>query len=209
MLTLDTAQLERQKKQVAVERHRQEVTEWVADQTRLAVDLDDPTNPCNVAYQMGKEMLVEDLERRLKKLNPNLQFIVHPERSWIKCVYKVDRIGRHYLTSFNNEKMPEHSIRAMKTEDVRDTSVWHVDRKDLPKHEWDGEKWVFDKSSPQPGMERVNLVWWEAFRGWRTILLQLVKVGALTPSQVEREFGADNRPEWAGHLGKQALVTKW
>jgi len=209
MHTLDTAQIERQRKALAVEQHRQQIADWAADQEKLALDLGDPANPANVAWQLGKEMTVEDLERRLFKLNPNLQFAPHPERPWIKCIYKVDRAGRHYVVSFNNEKMPEHSIRAVKTEDVRDPTVWHVDRKDLPRHTWDGEKWVFDESSPQPGMKRLNLAWWEAFRGWRTVLLQLVKLGILTSTQVEREFGADNRPEWASHLGKQAIVTKW
>lgn len=63
-------------------------------------------------------------------------------------------------------------------------------------------RWIYEDESKLPGMERKVLPFGELLRGWRTCALILVREGHLTPMQVEREFLADDTPEWRGNIGR-------
>lgn len=71
-------------------------------------------------------------------------------------------------------------------------------------------KWMLkDPNATRPGFVRKALAWSESVRGWRTVLVKLVKAGFLTVSQVEREFLNDNTPEWKQHMGFGETTRPW
>lgn len=59
------------------------------------------------------------------------------------------------------------------------------------------------------GWKKLKHAWGEKKRGWRTVLVNLVKLGLLTVSQVENEFLSDDTPEWARHTGKKNVFRPW
>lgn len=64
-------------------------------------------------------------------------------------------------------------------------------------------------TSGRAGWNKVTHAWGEYRRGWRTVLISLVKLGLLSTQQVEDEFLADNTPEWAKHMGKRNIYRPW
>jgi hypothetical protein len=165
----------------------------------------DPTNP---QVQMGREMSPKELERRLKKLNPNLQFAINSHNTTKKYVFCDHNGTKETLCPYENSTMPERSVLKKKAQEVQDMSVSKIERKDLPRATFvPGQGFVFD--SLLPGFKVIQQPWGEAVRGWRTVLIKLVKMGYLTPAQVEREFGSDNTAQWASHLGKQRIAVAW
>lgn len=201
-----------------IEHKRDQLKQWIAEQNAAQVYIDDAdSDPTLVHRQIGKPMSPKELEMKLSKLCPNLvyKFLPDPnkplETPRMKAIYQLFPDGHEErIMLYHNAPMPEHSIMSRGTEDVPDMTVTKIDRKDLPKSEFNGKEMVFDESAPKPGFKRVTKPARELFRGWRTILLRLVMDGFLTVSQAEGEFGADNRREWAGKTGKLTFAgTPW
>lgn len=216
MSVLDSARVAVHRANAAREREAQRLRDWVSQQYSYTLYLDNnDLSPANAERQMGRAMTSADLEVRLKKLVPNLHFERNPANATKKAVYLIHPSGKkEFICAYENGFMPEHSVMRTKEEDLPDPSypapgiMHHVERKDLPRHEFvPGEGYKFD--GVQPGFKRLRMVWGEAKRGWRTVLIKLVLRGLTTPAAVEAIFGSDDRPEWAGHMGKRPVTTPW
>ncbi len=191
------------------EKQRHEALQYVADQTKYAVYLNDATdNPSIWERQLGHPYTSVDFEARLRKLNPNLIFEHHPYKPDKKCLYHVNRLGKHFICAYENGYAPEHSVMRTRTEEVW-TGQTHIIKKDLPKGEFvPGKGFIWD-SRVTPGFKEVEVPWGEAIRGWRTVLIKLVGNLIVTVSEVERVFGADDTAEWKKHTGKGVTSIPW
>jgi|SRR5579883_2784268 len=193
-----------------------QLQKWIEDQTANAIYLkDDDLSPANIERQFGQKLSATELETKLKKINPNLIFETIVENPGHKRLSELRRGEKVIICTYPNGIIPEHSFMRVKEEVVQDmnfynstTATFHLDRKDLPKHEFvegEGIKW----DGLPLGFKKVLIPWGEYLRGWRTVLIRLVEAGAATPTQVEKIFGSDNRPEWAAHMGKQNIELPW
>ena len=214
MLIVDSANAPRLVAGNKREKHDAQIQKWVEDQTETAKYLNDPNdNPTILARQLGRMMTSDELEKKLKKMDPNLHFEWNQFNSSKKMMYHIrPGVGKYSVCPYEAGPMPEHSVLKQKVEMVRDFSVGMVgkpalDRKDLPKYEWvPGQGYVFDSTATLPGWKKVTLPWGEHKRGWRTVLIRLVERGIFTPPQIESVFGADDTPNWAKHMGKQNSI---
>lgn len=218
MLIVDSQVAPRLEAGLRTEQKVDQLKRWVESQTANAVYLkDEDLSPANIERQFGQKMMATELEKKLKKVNQNLVFEVIPENPGHKRLSELRRgEGKVFICTYPNGLIPEHSFMRVKEEVVQDmnfynsaTNSFHLDRKDLPKHEFvpgDGFKW--DSEVPL-GFKKVLVPWGEYLRGWRTVLIRLVENGSATPTQVENIFGADNRPEWSAHMGKQKIQLPW
>lgn len=219
MLIRDTEALDKIVRQKALEERQEQINSWIAQQTINSVYmLDEKTDPTLIRYRLGKTMTTEELEPRLLKLVPTLQFEFHPRNKTKKALYNVDQRGKIYLGAYESNAMgpmPERSIMTFKYEDVPDPTFFKdgpdkkfIDRKDLPAFDEKTGEWK-DPDALLPGFIRVKKPHGLAVRGWRSILIRLVLEGLTTPEAVEREFGSDDTPEWKGHMGKGPIIRPW
>ena len=171
------------------------------------------TNP---EVQLGKPLTTEALETRLKKLNKNLRIIRYPLMPNKAGVFLSVPTGLEFLMPCEYGIMPEHSIMTEKHEDILDPAnarsggtLSHIERKDLPKHYETPDGLVFEPGL-RPGMKRIYEAGSEKVRGWRTVVIRLVKEGIISGPLTEREFGGDDTmPEWAALMGRREQVTPW
>lgn len=72
-------------------------------------------------------------------------------------------------------------------------------------------RWEPKNPENRPGWNRIVEPFGEKLRGWRTVLVRLVKSGILTVGQVESRFLSDNTPQWKHYMGKgpvnRGLIT--
>jgi len=54
----------------------------------------------------------------------------------------------------------------------------------------------------QPGWIKLQRMWGEEIRGWRTVLARIALAERATPFELEREFGPAHRADWAQVTGK-------
>jgi hypothetical protein len=212
---------DRHDEQARKEAYQDQVRRWVAEQTANAVYLNDHSqSPANAERQLGRPMSAAELERRLKRVNPNLHFEVNPYNTTKKAVYRIlPNQKKVFICAYENGTMPEYSVFRVKEEEIVQPDFLfgrgHLDRKDLPafEHKEDSEnplgKIEFDPTAEKPGFKKVQLPWGEAVRGWRTVTIRLVEAELATPTQIEKEFGSSNRAEWARHMGKQNISLPW
>lgn len=217
MLVKDESLLMEHARRGIIERKVSDVKGWIEEQLITAKYIGSDNDPTNAQRQIGRQMSSNELEGKLHRLvGPNILFVHNEKNRNMKAVYRRVPDGeKEYICSYHNGFMPEHSIMAQSEEEVPEDmaridpdSSGHIKRTDLPKAEWDGKKWVF-QGGGTPGLKKEKIVWHERSRGWRTVLLRLVAAKIITPVQAEATFGADNRPEWAGHIGKQKVTTPW
>ncbi len=176
---------------------------WIKDQEANCICADTLTenNPTDILSRIGKPMQATALEAKLKVLNPSLCFQWNEFNSTKKAMYRSTPKGPEYLFPYDSGLMPERSIMAVEEEMIPDAAVFQpgfvLDRKE------------FKADGSNPYSRKVKKVWNERQRGWRTVLLKLVRCGALTVTQVETTFGSANTREWQGHLGKAPVTTPW
>lgn len=204
------------------EKQKQEAADYVKTQIENSKYLSNPklNNPCLHEKQIGQSFTSLEFDARLKKLNPALLTEVHPHKSDKRCLYWVTRLGKKFITTFENGYIPEHSIWAAKDEEVPDTNFLrqkevggylfnHIDKKDIPKSEFVPGKGLVFEGSVQPGYKVVSIPYMEAKRGWRIVLCYVVKELISTPTEVESIFGIDDSAIWARNLGKRKVVELW
>ena len=172
------------------------------------------TSPTNYHRQMGRSMSADAFEKKIAPiLPPCVKIMPDPRTRELRHFYLIFPDGEMmHLLAFPGEIIPEHTICYTKYEDVVDMDVNHIDRKDLPPHEYNPKSgtWDFDTSSqPLAGMKRVALMDQIALKGWRQILLQLISYKVITVAQAEAIFGADDRKEWGHKTGKIYAPTIW
>lgn len=206
----DTESLSRQRTISAREKHEQQVRDWIREQQNNVVVINDfDLSPANAERQVGQAMFANKMEERLKRLNANLLFEVNPFNSGKKALYHIQSGQKIFICAYENGVMPEHSIMSVKEqEDIHTDFVGakrHINRKDLPGYKIsDGD--VTWEGGVTPGFHKRQVIWHEAIRGWRTVLIKLVQHKLASPAQVEALFGIDGRPEWASKMGKRTDV---
>lgn len=180
------------------EQQREQIKQWVANAEKNCKYVDDSSNdPTFAARRIGKPMHHDVLEAKLKSLNPRINFIWNQFNSTKKVLlFGKDRIP------YEAGIMPERSIMGRHTEEVPIAEVFDnpkfvLDRKDLRK---DGKN---------PWMRTVTQPWREEVRGWRTVLIKLVAMGAITPTQAELMFTPADNPEWQNSMGKAKHDLPW
>ncbi len=202
------------------EQQKAEATEYVREQLKYSVYLNDPkTNPCNYEKQLGNKLPILSFETKLRKLNPNLFVISNSWNNNKKYLYFQFHEDRIFISAFDvlqDGCVAEHSIMSAKTEEVPDldfvrtkdvggVSVSHIDKKDIPSSKLVDGELVFEGKG-NPGFKEVDTVYTEAFRGWRTVLSYIVRAGVATPAECEAVFGVANTPQWKRTMGKGQVV---
>jgi hypothetical protein len=174
MLIKDEATLKRHKKARKYEEHFDNLVDSSRKETRAKSLVGKITDP---EKQEGRRMTTLEFMRRLRKINPDLISVPHPNKP-DKCGLYLS-IGNHheYLFPMENDWMPEWSI--FDTRTVRQP---------------------YDK--PEGYWPTVDIPGQEIKRGWRTVLIRLVQQQIVTLEEVEREFGAGNRESWKVLTGK-------
>lgn len=231
MLVKDSEKVAQHAEMLAAEKERQRTYDWLKDQLRTAVYIDESGNDrTNAGRQLGRALLVGDVEKRLKKLVPRLrfEFTLNPFKKYMFLEMPSGECEKLMLyESGRKGPIPEHSIMQkvikedLNPDVVGGTKPFHIDRKDLPRHEVRPHEFdeqgrlkrlgevIWDETEPIVGMQRRAREWNEAVRGYRTMAAMLVKLGLTTPDAVERAFGGADRPEWAHAMGKREKETPW
>lgn len=223
MLIVDEVTAARHNWRKASESTREKVARYVEQMTEFAKFTDDPaTSPLNSARKLGRTMTAQQLETKLSKLNPKLRFryvgVTNTKKA--VCIERQDGTLEE-LMLYPATILPERSMWKGKEEIYPDPQQNHVEKLNqddmewvpLPGYESRYPKWgtwrMKDPTKLKPGWLRKLVPTGEAVRGWRTVLVKLIACGALTPEQVERNFGSDDTPEWKQHTGKGPQVRPW
>ena len=197
-----------------VKNHQAKVEEMMMQEMKNCVITEnDQLNPTSWEQQVGKSLTHQQLEDKLRRVLPlNIKAVdVIPldkplSPTHRKFVRELPDGTQENIVVYERGLMPEHSVFNIKTEIVRDPTVKHVDRKDLPK--WEivpGQGVVFDETVVKPGWKKVVRQWSEQKRGWRTVLIRLIQHRLLSLYDAERLFGSDERATWAANTGKQNI----
>lgn len=214
------------------EAHREQVKNFVLEELKDSVFLkDEDVNPTNAEKQLGAALKAEEVERRLKLLCPKLHFDVIVDINGIKTGKKMMEFllpdgNKQKVMVYEDGLIPEHSVMQTVIKETLDPSVvggsgFHIDRKDLTKHEirpheFDTEGRLtrmgdvtWDDTVPQVGMQRTELPWVEKIRGWRTMLAILIHAKYITIAQAEAQFGVSSRRSWAESTGRRTKTIPW
>lgn len=205
----DTEKLQKEKLKNKIDIHEEQKRMWMEHQLQHCVFMEnDSEDPTNIQQQIGQMMTAADLEERLKKLTNRLVFEYNPINPLMKAIYILKDGKKEYFCSYHGDIMPEHSIVKVKKEVVWDPDYKEpLKRTELPKHKWVPGKGYEFEGIP-PGWKEVVVPWGEIKRGWRTILIKLVKEGILTVTQAENfvpqnPTSAFGQKAWSHHLGKR------
>lgn len=203
----DTEALKKEALDNKIKKHHDEKVGWLKQQLAHCVYIENENeDPSNIPQQLGQMMTAKDFEDKLIKLIPNLKFEYNPVNPKMKALYHIKGEKKEYICSYHADIMPEHSIIKIKKELVWDPDQKILKRSELPKHQWvAGKGYVFE--GIPPGWKEVKVPWGELKRGWRTVLIKLVKEGLLTIPQAESFNGSPTsqfgQRAWAYHLGKR------
>lgn len=203
-LITNEAQVARIKKGNAADQERDRLLKYIQEeQAHVHLIDDDLINPSDSLKQLGHYYFSSDFERRLLSLLPsNCAIIDNPYRSGFRAIIRPTSTGFETLCPFESGVIPEHSILQCKEIEIPDPDYIanrrSLQRADLPKYEWkEGEGFIFDDTVVRPGFKRVKQLGREIKRGWRTIIVRLLKAGLLTIDEAERTFGASNTATWS------------
>lgn len=213
---------DRQKREIIATKilaERQKLQDYISYHEAQATLIDDKElSPTNTERQFGSSRTVESLEALLLKLNPSFQFEDVPRdlaHLYQKPLFKRLKFNEETLTLYHNDLSPEYSIFNTKEEEVYDPSVNHLDRKDLTPDMYElradengNLEYFFDPTKARPGFKLIKKPWNELYRGWRTVLVRLLKSGHVKLPDVQRLVGDADRPSWASHTGKN-IVSPW
>lgn len=232
MLVKDSAKVAEHQFRGLVEAERAKRQAWVLHQLKDgAVIGNADSDPTNFESRLGKVLPDWQVEAKLRQLEPNLIFEEVPApgggRSTKKKMFVLRGDKKELLMLYEKGMIPERSWMQAVMKESLDPAIlspdkpFHLDRKDLTKHEIipaqfapDGSLLAapdvqFDDTVPMAGMIRRKMPYNEKIRGWRTMLAILVSAQVLTPHQAETHFGADNTPEWAAKMGRAPITRPW
>ena len=182
-----------------VEKHREDIRGYVARQLETAEYLgNEEKDPTVFERQRGEELAYEVFEGKLKKCNPALQFLTFPANAHKRVCFRVEGGEPTPLCVYDigPGPMPEYSLLERRAEETYDLSIKTIRKEDFDKDgNWLGKKIVYRTGR-------------ELRRGWRTVLLYLLKENALTLGQVETTFGHGTRQSWAAHA-KGTTESTW
>ncbi len=180
MLIIDSEKAELRKKQDQQNKAAFQTYEQSKFEGRHApLVADKHTSIANAAHQRGRAMTTTQFTGLIHQLNRDLVILPHPANDSKACVYLLLPNGsKEFIVVCENGLMPEWSI--MGTLEVR-----------VP----DGGIHGMWKKTKVPGQE--------LFRGWRTVLIYLIRKKLVSLEAVERLFGPCNRQSWCIFTGKQ------
>lgn len=203
-LITNDIQIAKIKKGNAAEQERQKLLDYIqSEMAHVTLIEDDILNPTDSLKQLGRYYTSADFEKRILSLLPsNCAVIDNPYRPGFRAIIRPTHDGFETLCPYEGGILPEHSVMQCKTVEVPDPDFISrkktLDRKDLPKYEWSNEHgFIFDDTVCRPGFKREKQLGRELQRGWRTVLIRLIKKGLLTVDQAERTFGTSNTATWS------------
>ena len=148
------------------------------------------TSPSNVLRQLGTLKHLDEIEKLVKKLNPNVRIKRTPGKKatveWIYQASDESSTRPHTICLCEPGVSPEHSIMEELIQEI---------------------PFLGSHMTPDtPAFTQVRVPGRELIRGWRTVLLRLVWAGATTPTAVENLVGHSPRAAWQQHLGRAAAT---
>jgi hypothetical protein len=205
--------------EAAYKRHR--TLDYLVEQEKQCpvISRSDGVDLTERPQQLGRPLTHVAFERRLKKLVPHLVFKDSPNPT-LRSIFLLEPGGHlEYVTCHPRGIIPEHSVMRKVIREVLDPEFMASSDREISRTSPEDTVTVEDTESPfgfryefnpemkRPGMKYVPQGHGEAERGWRTVLLRLIVAGHTTVDAVEREFGADNRAEWAHATKKRVDAT--
>ena len=198
MLLLDTPAQERWRgegaREGAAELRQRALAQEIASNT-VSVNIEDGVDCASLPERLGRPLMTEEVKRRLLLCNPNLiieRSIKHPEMTGL-YFEKDERTAANtwakrkvfLFTMSSSEIMPE-------------MEVAHVTMKKVPNPD-------FVNATGGQKVDRDVVKWievptvYDLTRGWRTVLLRLLKAELITRADVQKHFG------WEPSMGSR----KW
>lgn len=183
MLTLDSEQLERQRRIETSRRKRHFVREATAtyiQKKETTVAADGGLCVSNLAEQLGLPLAGTEIERRLRLMNPRLIFeasLRYPDRMGIYI--EEQPAGVLYLDAAVQKRM----IVAMPIGMMPERTVKHVKRTRVPDPDIRGHWQEVEEFAGET-------------RGWRTVLIRLLQAGLIQRWQVDRHFPANEKSKF-------------
>ena len=186
MLTLDTQGQahwrQEERKESSQERRLRDLAHEIESNT-ISVANDDVYDVSNAISQMGRPMMAQEVQRKLKLCNSRLHFIRSPQFPELTGVYLITDEVETDPKSKDFTKKLKH-ICGMESGISPEFSVLHKAKKKVPNKELVGTKRPIDA---------VDWVEVDTFvgetRGWRTVLIRLLHAGLITRLDVETHFG--------------------
>lgn len=217
MLINDTPALERNIQGKLIDKATEDIQKGFQDYFKNCPYIGDPVkDPTNLLIRMGKPLKYQDLEKKLKKLNPSLTFKHHPTNTSLRICYFKDGHVCYDKGYEPGAPMAQQSTLARLYEDTYDPSYIRgigkniIQRADLPDLVETSEGvFGFAPGAKIPGTIRKEQPGREVNRGWQTVLILLMLRGQLDLAATERAFDIAFTAEWKGHTGKGAVTTPW
>jgi len=196
MLIRDTQALEREETHRRVDIRREMQFNELCHQLELATIVADfSTSPANQELQRGRPLTVEEFNKKIRKVNPQLHLEQLPwnKTKGVLCWTHIDPYTgdtiKEAICPCEWKRMPEYSIMSTRIEEQPNMkSVLSKDDEVIIKKE---------------------ILYDELERGWRTLLIRTIKKGAATLEKVEQVFGSSPRARWQTQVGKGKTVLAY
>jgi len=165
-------------KEKAAELRRKELVHEIMSNT-VTVEDDAGRDVSELLAQLGKPMPSQDVIAKLKLCNPRLIFIKHPTYE-LYGIY-VKKLERNLTGSLEERQI---HVCGMESGIMPEFSVLHKTTKNVPDPELLGNK----TPTREVNWKQVPTFLAET-RGWRTVLVRLLKAGLISEGQVRQYFG--------------------
>lgn len=219
----DGQSLERQFAEEQLEAQRQIMVDQIKAIRREALYIQE-NDFANVGNQAGRRLLPDEFERRVKKLNPDIDFITR-ELTPQQCTGQEMPVGTllrtmiwkrgddplilsgYFVAPILNEfdiikVRPKVISRIPFNRNSTENMLTDLPEYDIERN-FDGTPNVIFRginNLQETILEPCGLI-----RGWRPQLAEAIVKGALTLDAVEREFDGADRATWSHKVGKQTL----
>jgi hypothetical protein len=188
MLVLDSSAQERWrgegKRESSAELRQRALAQEIASNT-VSVNIEDGYDCSSLQQRLGRPLLTEEVKRRLLLCNPNLvceRCINFPAMTGIY----LDKDERTPAGTWTKRKVFLFTMAS--TEIMPEMEVAHVTMKKVPNPD-------FVNATGGQKVDRDTVKWievptvYDLTRGWRTVLLRLLKARLITEADVENHFG--------------------
>jgi len=201
----------------AVERHKQQLLDYIRSEEEHTVYLDSSLDPTDSVKQLGNYMFSDVFEKRLATILPSRAFFVaNPFRAGFRAVVLADPsswCGYRSLSPYEGGILSEHTILEAVYKEVPDPDYISrkraLTRKDLPKSEYvKGQGFVFEEGT-RPGFKKIRQAGRVYKKGWRHILVQLLMEGIISLADTERVFKRDDSATWAKSTRGADIKLPW
>lgn len=185
MLLLDESAQARWKVARAQERTRQQRLEALDREIRsntISVEDDAGRDTSSLLARMGRPLESVEVQRRLHLCNPSLIFVRNPRYPELTAIY-IERDERTKAGTLEKKRL---HICGMESGVMPECSVLHKTKIKVPNPEIIGS----GKMIPRDAVKWIETeTFYAETRGWRTVLLRLMKAQLITRYHVEKHFG--------------------